>query len=157
MATGDRPDRWFRRRCNRVARPFNHPFHRLHQLVVDRAADATVAQLHHVFIGGDDEIVVDADFTELVHQHRGLQPLLIAQDVIQQRGFSRSKEAAENGDGDVGGGWCGGHAQGPTGLMLVAIASISFLFDVCLGDGAENSQSLERPSRYPATRPVAAP
>ena len=81
---------------------FNHPFHRLHQLVVDRAADATVAQLHHVFIGGDDQIVVDADFTELIHQHRGLHPLLIAQDVIQQRGFSRSEEAAENGDRDVG-------------------------------------------------------
>ena len=99
---------------------FNHPFHRLHQLVVDRAADATVAQLHHVFIGGDDQIVVDPDFTELIHQHRGLHPLLIAQDVIQQRGFPRSEEAAENGDGDVGGGWCGGHAQGPTRLMLAA-------------------------------------
>ena len=86
-------------------RAFNHPFHRLHQLVVDRAADATVAQLHHVFIGGDDQIVVDADFTELIHQHRGLHPLLIAQDVIQQRGFSRSEEAAENGDGDSVGRW----------------------------------------------------
>ena len=77
---------------------FNHPFHRLHQLVVDRAADATVAQFHHVFIGGDDQIVVDADFTELIHQHRGLHSLLIAQDVIQQGGFPSSEEAAEDGD-----------------------------------------------------------
>ena len=46
--------------------------------------------------------------------------MLIAQDVVQQRGFPCSEEAAENGDGDVGGGWCSGHAQGPSQLMLAA-------------------------------------
>ena len=44
-----------------------------------------------------------------MHLLLSLNPLLITQDVIQQRGFSRSEKAAENGDGDVGSGGCSGH------------------------------------------------
>ena len=75
---------------------FKHPLHRLHQLVVDRAADAAVAQLHHLLSCGDDEFVIDADLTEFIHQHSGLHALLIAENVVEQSGFPGTEEAREN-------------------------------------------------------------
>ena len=48
-------------------RAIEDPIHRIQQLAIDRAADAAVAELHHVFAGGDDQIVVDTDLTEFVH------------------------------------------------------------------------------------------
>ena len=70
--------------------------HRLEQFAVDRAADAAVAQLHHVFAGGDDQVVVDADLAELIHQHGGFHALLIAEDVVEQGGLAGPEEAGED-------------------------------------------------------------
>jgi len=77
-------------------RTFKHPLHGLHQLVVDRAADAAVAQLHHLLSCGDDEFVINTDLPEFVHQHSGLHTLLIAENVIEQRCFSGTEKAREN-------------------------------------------------------------
>ena len=76
--------------------PLQDPIHRLEQLAVDRAADAAIAQLHHVFAGGDDQVVVDADFAKLIHEHGGFEPLLVAEDVVQQGGFAGPKKAGDD-------------------------------------------------------------
>ena len=60
------------------------------------AADAAVAQLHHLLSCGDDEFVIDADLTEFIHQHSGLHALLIAENVVEQSGFPGTEEAREN-------------------------------------------------------------
>ena len=70
--------------------------HSFQQLAVDRAADAAVAQLHHVVACGDHQFVVDADLAELIHQHGGLQSLLIAENVVEEGGFARAQEAGED-------------------------------------------------------------
>ena len=70
--------------------------HGLQQLAVDRAADAAVAELHHVVAGGDDQVVVDADLAEFVHQHRRFHPVLVGEDVVEQGGFARPEKTRED-------------------------------------------------------------
>ena len=75
------------------------PVHRVEQLSVDRAADAAVAQLHHVLAGGHHEVVVDADLAELIHQNGRLHALLVGEDVVEQRGLACTEEPGEDRDG----------------------------------------------------------
>ena len=82
--------------------PFQDPIHRFEQLAVDRAADAAIAQLHHVFAGGDDQVVIDADFAKLIYQNGGFEPLLVAEDVVQQGGFTGPKKAGDDRDRQAG-------------------------------------------------------
>ena len=79
-----------------LLRTVEDAIHRIEQLAVDRAADAAVAQFHHVLARGDDQLVVDADLSELVDQHRRLHSLLIAEDVIEQRCFACAQKARED-------------------------------------------------------------
>ena len=83
-------------------RTVQHPVHSLQQFPVDRAADAAVAELHHLITGGHHELVVNAHLTELVDQHGAAQALLVAEDVIEQGGLARAQEAGENGHGHRG-------------------------------------------------------
>ena len=79
-------------------RPIENAIHGFEQFAVDGATDAAVAQLHHVLAGGHHQVVVDADFAELVDEHGGFQPLLIAEDVVEQGGFAGSQKAGEDRD-----------------------------------------------------------
>ena len=54
--------------------PAQHAHDAVQKVVVGRAADAAVAELDHAAFGGDDQVVVDADLAQLVHQNRGLTP-----------------------------------------------------------------------------------
>ena len=47
-------------------------------------------------------VIVDADLAEFIHQHCGLDAVLIAEDVVQKGGLSSPKKAGEDGDGDTG-------------------------------------------------------
>ena len=108
----------------RISQPrgFHHEiFHRLgsfenavdgfKQLAVDRAADAPVAQFDHVLVGAYHQLVVDPDLSEFVDQNSCLKPFLIAQDVIQQRGFPCSEKASENRHRHCGSLHAGGHRR----------------------------------------------
>ena len=75
--------------------------HRLLQLPIDRAADAAVAELHHLITGGHHELVVDPHLTEFIDQHGAAQPLLVAEDVVKQGGLTSAEEAGEQGDGHL--------------------------------------------------------
>ena len=78
--------------------PLQDPIHRFEQLAIDRAADAAITQLHHVFACGDDQVVVDADFAEFIHQYGGFETLLVTENVVQQGGFAGTKEAGDDRD-----------------------------------------------------------
>ena len=97
---------------------FQDPIHRLEKLPVDGAADASVAELHHVVTGAHHQIVVDPDLSELVDQHSRLDAVLIAEDVVEQSGLAGTKEAREDRHRHTTGGdrrGAGGHSHGRGG------------------------------------------
>ena len=47
--------------------------------------------------------MIDADFSKFVDQNGGLHAYLIAENVVQQGGFSSTQESAEDGDGHLRG------------------------------------------------------
>ncbi len=77
----------------------------LHELAEDadeiaahRAADAAVRSLEDFLFGPDDDLVVDADFAELVLDDGDALAVLLGQNSVQQRGFARAEKAREHGD-----------------------------------------------------------
>ena len=62
------------------------------------AADAAVAHLDDLFVGRHHEVRVDVDLTELVLDHGDAPAVLLAQDVVEQRGLPRAEEAGEDRD-----------------------------------------------------------
>ncbi len=93
-----------------------NPIDGIHQVVVDGAADAAVAEFYHVVVAvaqGDEQLVINTNFAKLVDQYCRLESFLVGQDVIQQRGLTAAQEAGDDGDreamlgavhGDGGGG-----------------------------------------------------
>ena len=82
----------------------------LHQILAQRAADAAVAHLDHLFLSAGefgiaafDELGIDIDLAHVIHDHSDLAAFAIAQDVIEERGLSRAEEAGEHGNGEFGG------------------------------------------------------
>ena len=92
-----------------------NPEDRIDEIVVDRAADAAVFQLHHVVVGGDDQLAVDAEFAELVDDDGGAQSVLVGEDVLHQRGFSAAEKAGDDGHGQARLGRMGGKSRGRGG------------------------------------------
>ena len=77
----------------------------LHELAQDadeiaahRAADAAVVGLEELLFRADDQLVVDADFAEFVLDDGNALAVLLAEDAVQERGFSGAKEAREYRD-----------------------------------------------------------
>ena len=60
------------------------------------AAHAAVVHLKNLFAGAVDQIGVDADRAKLVDDDRVALAVVAAQDVIEQRGFSRTQVAREH-------------------------------------------------------------
>ena len=119
--------RGFHHQVVHLLRPFQDPVHRFQQFAVDRAADAAVAELHHVLAGGHHQLVVDSDLPELVHQHRGLEAVLIAEDVVEQSRLAGAQKAGEDCHGQPGGGGidhggAAGAAHQGIGQVLVSLA-----------------------------------
>ena len=54
------------------------------QVAAHGAADAAVVHLEHLLVAVDDEVVVDAEFAELVDDNGVLLAVLLAQDAVQQ-------------------------------------------------------------------------
>ena len=69
------------------------------QIVADVAADAAVGEIDDVAIvfNSDDELGIDVDGTEVVHQHRDAQAVIAGQDAVQQRRLASAKKAGQNG------------------------------------------------------------
>ena len=84
-----------------LAAPFHQTLDDADEIAANGAADATVVHLEHFLIGAHDEVVVDANLAEFVHDNRELKPVLLAQDTIEQGRLAGTQIAGENGDGDL--------------------------------------------------------
>ena len=73
--------------------------HRSGQIVADVAADTAVGEIDDVpiVLDSDDELGVDVDRTEVVHQHRDPKAVIAGQDAVQQRRLAGAKKAGQDG------------------------------------------------------------
>jgi hypothetical protein len=72
------------------------------QIASHGAADAAVIHFEDLFFRSDDEIIVDADFTELVFNYGDSLAVILGENPIEQRGLAGTEEAGQNCDGDFG-------------------------------------------------------
>jgi len=81
-------------------------FHELeeaaHEIAAHGAADAAVVHLHHLLIGGEQQMMVYSDLPELVDDHGDAAAVLGSQNAIEQRGFARAEKAGEDNDRGFG-------------------------------------------------------
>jgi hypothetical protein len=66
-----------------------------------RAADAAIVHLVDLFVGFDDQVVVDADLAELVDDHRVALAVTFGQDAVEQRRLARAEIAGEHRHRDL--------------------------------------------------------
>ena len=71
------------------------------QVAAHGAADAPVVHLEDFLVGLDHEFVIDSDLAEFIFDHRNPLSVPFGQDAVQQRGFARTEEAGQDGDGDA--------------------------------------------------------
>ena len=64
------------------------------------AADAAVVHFEHLFVSADDELVVDADLAELVHDDRVALAMRFAQNAVEQGRLAGAQIAGKDGDGN---------------------------------------------------------
>ena len=128
-----------------------HP-HDPHEILAHRADAAHAAVGHLVdFLGRfEHEAAVDADLAELVLDHRDLAAVLLAQDVVQQRGLARAEKAREHGDRnllDVAvGGVDVGHDASPLSRLGCGFGCDAFSFQRWTVRESRSNRSSTRPS-----------
>ena len=71
------------------------------QVAAHRAADAAIIHLEHFFVGADDQVVVDADFAELIDDDRVLLAVVLRQDAVQQCCLAGAKITGQHGNGNA--------------------------------------------------------
>src|ERR1700681_3197256 len=68
----------------------------------NRAADAAIVPLENLFVRIDDEIVVDTDLSEFVHDHGKPLAMRFRKNAVQQRRLAGAEIAGQNRDGSPG-------------------------------------------------------
>src|SRR5262249_564751 len=63
--------------------------------------DAPVVHLEDLFLGRDDEVLIDADLAELVLDDRDALAVLCGEDVVEERGFAGPEKPGQHGDRDA--------------------------------------------------------
>jgi hypothetical protein len=48
------------------------------------------------------QLIVDADFAKLIHNHRDFLAMLMGENAVEQGGFARAEVASEDGNGNGG-------------------------------------------------------
>jgi hypothetical protein len=71
------------------------------QVAAHRAADAAVVHLEDLFVGADDQVVVDADLAELVDDDGVALAVVLGEDAVEQGGLAGAEVAGEHGDGGL--------------------------------------------------------
>ena len=51
-------------------------------------------------LDNNDEVGIDVDRAEIIHEHRDAEAVIAVEDAVEQRGLSRAKEAGEDRDGN---------------------------------------------------------
>jgi hypothetical protein len=67
-----------------------------YQVTPDGAANAAVVHLKDFFIGVDDQLVVNPNFTKLVDNDSNLLAMFVGEDAIEESCFPRSQIAGKN-------------------------------------------------------------
>ncbi|MCP1845604.1 hypothetical protein J2R78_008638 [Bradyrhizobium sp. USDA 4538] len=70
------------------------------EVTAHRAADAAVVHLENLLVRVDDEIVVDTDLSEFVHDHRKPPAVRLGEDAVQKRRLAGAEIAGQNRDGN---------------------------------------------------------
>ena len=76
----------------------HQPVEDANQVAPHGAADAAVVHFEHFLVGADDEVVVDADFAELVDDHGVFLAVRLGQNAIEQCGLAGAEIAGEHRD-----------------------------------------------------------
>ncbi len=98
-----------------TARTAHQAFHDADEVTAHRAADAAIVHLVDFLVGFHDQVVVDADFAELVDDDRIFLAVVLGQDAIEQGGLAGTQIAGQHGDGNglcSSSGVCFGHCFG---------------------------------------------
>ena len=91
------------------------------QVAADGAADAPVVHLEDLFLGVDDQLLIDADLAELVLDDGDPLAVLGGQDVIQQGRLAGAEKAGQDGDRDSAlPSWCS-----CCGVLMVVVPPFS--------------------------------
>ena len=67
------------------------------EVAANGAADTAVAHFHDFLVRGDQQVVIDPDFAEFVHDDRDASAVIGSQDPVEKRGFASPEKAGENG------------------------------------------------------------
>src|SRR6516164_6753732 len=73
------------------------------EITLHGAADAAVVHLDHFLIGSNQQMMVDANLAELVHDDRNAPSMLGGEDAVEQRRLARAEKAGEDNDGGFSG------------------------------------------------------
>ena len=75
--------------------------HDADQITPHRAADAAIVHFEDLFVGADDEVVIDADLAEFVDDDGVFLPMRLGQDAVEQGGLAGPEIAGQDRDGDL--------------------------------------------------------
>ena len=81
--------------------PFQEVFHHPDEVAAHGAADAAVVHLVDFLVGLHEKVVVDADLTEFVDDHRIALAVVLGEDAVQQRRLAGAEIAGDHGDRDL--------------------------------------------------------
>ena len=95
----------------RIKAPFFRQLsHFQHQVLAQRAADASVRHLNELFLGlrkrgisAAQGLGIDIHLAHVVDDDRDLEAIAVFQDMVEQGSFAGPKEAGKDGDGEFGG------------------------------------------------------
>lgn len=84
--------------------PFHKSFQNPDEIASNGAANAPVVHLKYLLVGVDDQIIVDSDLAEFIHDDGVALAMRLGQNAIEQRRLSRTEVSGENGNGSLSGG-----------------------------------------------------
>ena len=79
---------------------FHQAFDDPDQIAPHGAANAAIVHFEHFFIGSDHEIIINADFAELIDNDSKFLAVRLGEDAVQERCLARAEIAGEHGDGN---------------------------------------------------------
>ena len=97
-----RPLRWPQAGCIGTLGTRHHLRHRGDQIVANVAADTAIREIDDVPLAfdADNELGINVDRTEVVHQYSDAQAVVAVENAVEQRRLARAEKACEHRQGD---------------------------------------------------------
>ena len=71
------------------------------QVAAHRAANAAIVHLKDLFVGTDDQVIIDTDLAKLIDDHRITLAVILREDAVEQGGLTGAEIAGQNGNGGL--------------------------------------------------------